>query len=148
MAGIEDPRFADVELAWLGEVSIEYLPAEGMVVYAVESLTRLAAPEATAALCPIRPEELVNALPANRPVLFVHTHVVSEHWSAKANDGGHLAWSQDDRVCFRRLPVGSVGLIAGSRPPLRVRAYGWPVDAADLVEFGATVTVSSESKGG
>ncbi len=147
MAGIEDARFAEVELAWLGEVSIEMLP-DGIVVYVVESLQRLAAPEATAALCPVRPEELVDILPTNRPVLFAHTHVVPEHWSTKPNDGGHLAWSQDDRICFRRLPVGSVGLIVGSRPPLRVRAYGWPVDASDLVELGATVTVSSESKGG
>jgi hypothetical protein len=148
MAGIEDARFAEVELAWLGEVSVQYLPAEGIVVYAVESLMRFAAPEATAALCPVRPEELVDVLPANRPVLFAHTHVVSEHWSATSNGGGHLAWSRDDRVCFRRLSVGSVGLIAGSRPPLRVRTYGWPVDAADLVELGATVTVAGESIGG
>jgi hypothetical protein len=147
MAGIEDARFASVELAWLGEVSIEYLPDEGTVVYVVESLSRLAAPEATAALCPVRPEELVHVLPTNRPVLFVHTHVVPENWSANSNDGKHLSWSQDDRVCFRRLPVGSMGLIVGSRPPLRVRAYGWPVDAADLVELGTKVTVSSGLKG-
>jgi hypothetical protein len=137
-----------VELAWLGEVSIEYLPAEDIVVYLVESLTRLAAPEATATHCPVRPEELVNILPTDRPVLFAHTHVASERSSAKSNDGGHLTWSQDDRICFRRLPVGSVCLIAASRPPLRVRTYGWPVDAADLVELGATVTVASEPKGG
>jgi hypothetical protein len=141
--GIGDSRYAGIELAWAGTARIGYLSAERILVYEVASLTRLATPAATATLCPVDPEQLARVLDAEHPVVFFHTHVVPENWQARWPDVRLLACSLDDLRCFRRLPIGSLGVIAGSRPPLRIRAYGWPADVSELGELNTAVAVPS-----
>jgi len=145
--GIADARYAGIELAWAGTARIGYLAAERTLVYEVASLTRLAAPSATATLCPVAPEELFEVLHAEQPVVFVHTHVVPEAWQAHSSESKFLACSEDDLRCYRRLPVGSLGVIAASRGPLRIRAYGWPVDASELVELNTAVAIPVKARG-
>jgi hypothetical protein len=144
LAGIDESRCAEVELAWAGKARIGYLAAERIVVYEVDSLTRLVAPGATAALCPVAPEELVEVLHAEQPVVFIHTHVVPEGWQASPHETKLLACSEDDLRCYRRLPVGSLGVIAASRNPFCIRAYGWPADAGELLELNTAVAVPEE----
>lgn len=139
--GVTDARWAETELAWAGAATVGYLPDERILVYQVADVTRLAAPDATASLCPVRPEALVDVLDAKRPVVFFHTHVVPEHWRGQWSEGGYLACSGDDLRCFRRLPVGSLSVIVGSRPPLALRAYGWPADAGELGELNTTLAI-------
>ncbi len=147
VSGITDRRYADIELAWAGTARIGYLAAERTLVYEVASLTRLAAPNATATLCPVAPEELCEVLHAEQPVVFVHTHVVPEGWQANLSESKFLACSEEDLRCYRRLPVGSLGVIAASRDPLRIRAHGWPVDASALVELNTAVAIPARVQG-
>jgi len=35
--------------------------------------------------------------------------------------------------------VGSVGIVAASRPPLQVRVWGWPADAGELRELAVGI---------
>jgi hypothetical protein len=141
LADIDESRCAQVELAWVGKARIGYLAAERILVYEVDSLTRLVTPNATATLCPVAPEELLDVLNTEQPVVFIHTHVVPEGWQASPNETKLLACSEDDLRCFRRLPVGSLGVIAASRNPFCIRAYGWPADANELVELNTVMVV-------
>ncbi len=144
-ADIAESSCAQVELAWVGRARIGYLAAERILVYEVDSLTRLVAPNATATLCPVGPEELFEVLHSEQPAVFLHTHVVPEHWRASPHETRLLSCSEDDLRCFRRLPVGSLGVIAASREPFCIRAYGWPADASDLVELNTAVAIPKKA---
>ena len=128
---------------WRGLVSAQILrvPNDGAVVYQVHRLQRLAAPDASAARCPISPDHLVDLLQGDAPIIFLHTHVTAADDTQTGAGDTRLACSENDLRCFYRLAVGSLGVVVASRPPLRVRAYGWSTDGDGLAEMTTTVTL-------
>jgi hypothetical protein len=147
-SGIGDERLADKELAWAGRARIWRVPNDDAVVYQVPALRRLAAPDASASLCPISPEEVVDLLQCDAPIVFIHTHITPAGDTTTAAVDQRLACSQDDLRSFHRLPVGSLGVVAASRSPLRMRVYGWPTNGAELAEMTTTVALADEVRSG
>jgi hypothetical protein len=143
-SGIGDERLADKELAWAGRARIWRVPNDDAVVYQVPTLRRLAAPDASALLCPISPEEIIDLLESDAPIVFIHTHITPAGDTPTAAADPRLACSQDDLRSFHRLPVGSLGVVAASRSPLRMRVYGWPTNGDELAEMTTTVALSDE----
>ncbi|MBM4094907.1 MAG: hypothetical protein FJ276_36680 [Planctomycetes bacterium] len=110
------------------------------LTWEVATLVRLDAPTATATRCPVGAESLVDLLGPGVPVLFAHSHVVRSDWES-APDDRHLRRSADDLRSYRQLPMGSLGIIVGSRLPLRMRTYGWRPDTWELAELNAAMAV-------
>jgi hypothetical protein len=141
---VADDALADTEVAWAGAVTIARTASDAAVIYRVAHLQRLVATEPSASLCPISPEQLTELLGNDAPLVFVHTHITGEGDSESGASDRRLACSQDDLRCFHRLPVGSLGVVAASRRPLRVRVYGWPANGDELAEMTAAVTVATD----
>ena len=142
LAGVA--RCEPVELAWAGRLQIWRSADRGILCYDVGSLQPLASPDATAALCPIRPTELADVLGRSEPIAFVHSHLLPADHGGSPFADDYLAASQDDLRSFHRLAVGSLALIVAGSPPFAMRAYGWPVDRDEFTELSVEVLLADE----